>query len=227
MQRTLCAVFDIDDTLYLERDYVQSGFRAVGAWAARWTGISDFAERCWSCFLAGERQSVFNHALVEAGKECTPGLVSAMVEIYRAHVPSIALTNDAVAALKEISRTASVAIVSDGPAASQSRKADALGLELFAEPIILTEVLGPEFRKPNPAAFQRIEQTRPASVFLYVADNPAKDFAGPQQLGWTTVRVRRPGGLHYASDNISTIPDYEMPDCTELPHLISHLCKPQ
>ena len=24
-------VFDLDDTLYLERDYVRSGFRAVGA----------------------------------------------------------------------------------------------------------------------------------------------------------------------------------------------------
>jgi putative hydrolase of the HAD superfamily len=31
---------------------------------------------------------------------------------------------------------------------------------------------------------------------VYVADNPIKDFAGPRRLGWRTVRIRRPGGLH-------------------------------
>ena len=32
--------------------------------------------------------------------------------------------------------------------------------------------------------------------FAYVADNPQKDFAAPLQLGWLTVRIRRPGSLH-------------------------------
>ena len=39
----LCVVFDIDDTLYLERDYVLSGFAAVGPWARDWLAIPDFA----------------------------------------------------------------------------------------------------------------------------------------------------------------------------------------
>ena len=29
-----------------------------------------------------------------------------------------------------------------------------------------------------------------------MADNPAKDFVSPRQLGWRTVRIRRTGGLH-------------------------------
>ena len=33
-------VFDIDDTLYLERDYVRSGFTAAGAWARTELGLS-------------------------------------------------------------------------------------------------------------------------------------------------------------------------------------------
>ena len=44
--KPVCVVFDVDDTLYLERDYVRSGFRAVGVWASRWLGLSGFAERC-------------------------------------------------------------------------------------------------------------------------------------------------------------------------------------
>ena len=32
-----------------------------------------------------------------------------------------------------------------------------------------------------------------------MADNPAKDFAGPRSLGWHTVRLRRADGLHAAA----------------------------
>ena len=33
--------------------------------------------------------------------------------------------------------------------------------------------------------------------FVYVGDNPAKDFVAPRALGWRTVRVRRHGQLHH------------------------------
>jgi hypothetical protein len=53
MKRSVCAVFDIDDTLYLERDYVRSGFEAVGRWAVKWIQIEDFgwlacSALCWA-----------------------------------------------------------------------------------------------------------------------------------------------------------------------------------
>jgi putative hydrolase of the HAD superfamily len=31
---------------------------------------------------------------------------------------------------------------------------------------------------------------------VYVGDNPAKDFLAPNQLGWTTVQVKRPTTEH-------------------------------
>jgi len=223
MERRICAVFDIDDTLYLERDYVHSGFEAVGGWAAKWLHLDDFAERCWISFLAGRRGSIFDEVLRESGNEPTAGLVSALVEIYRSHTPSISLAPDALEALTEISRMASIAVVTDGPAVSQSRKVEALGLASFAAPILLTEVLGTEFRKPHPGAFEQVEKCRPASVYLYAADNPLKDFAAPKQLGWVTVRVRRPGGLHYAAENPAITPDYEMSDCSLLREVLAHL----
>ena len=34
--------------------------------------------------------------------------------------------------------------------------------------------------------------------FVYVADNPRKDFIAPRALGWRTVRIRRRGGEHVA-----------------------------
>src|SRR5882762_1725218 len=51
----LCFVFDLDDTLYLERDFVCSGFEHVGIYAEKELGIPNFAERAWSLFVAGHR----------------------------------------------------------------------------------------------------------------------------------------------------------------------------
>jgi putative hydrolase of the HAD superfamily len=223
MRSNICAVFDIDDTLYLERDYVRSGFEAVGHWIAKWIGVSDFAGRCWNSFLDGRRGSIFDNALRDAGTEPTPGLVSALVEIYRTHTPSISLAADALTALKTISQFASIAVISDGPVASQSRKVETLGLDSLAARVILTDTLGSEFRKPSPKAFRQIEQWGNGTIYVYVADNPLKDFEAPKKLGWGTVRVRRPHGMYFAAENSLATPDYEMPDCSNLPSVLSQL----
>jgi putative hydrolase of the HAD superfamily len=223
MKPDVCVVFDIDDTLYLEREYVQSGFGAVDEWAARWLDVPDFAERCWCAFEAGQRQFIFDTVLRQSGVQPSPGLIASLVALYRAHVPLISLAPDAYNAIAGIARTASIAVISDGPAASQTRKAEALRLSAFADPIILTELLGLDFAKPHARAFETVQELRPAARYLYVADNPLKDFAAPKQLGWLTVRVRRKYGLHYSVENPDQRPDFEMPDCSTLPHLIKQL----
>jgi putative hydrolase of the HAD superfamily len=223
MNPRICIVFDIDDTLYLERDYVQSGFEAVGRWVRKWVGVEDFADRCWRRFLAGGRRSIFDEALRECGKEPTRNLMSGLVEIYRTHEPSILLAEDASKALESIAGKVSIAVVSDGPVVSQSRKVDALGLKAFAAPIVLTGVFGESYFKPHPRAFEYVAQCRSADVYLYVADNPLKDFAAPRQLGWITVRVRRLGGLYYALENPEITPDHVMVDCSGMPELLAHL----
>src|SRR5580658_5079506 len=113
----LCVVFDIDDTLYLERDYVRSGFQAVGSWAADWLGIDDFFGACWKEFESGRRSTIFNQALTTRGQGPTPELVSCLVEIYRSHKPCIQLAPDAAEAIEQLSRRFPIAVVSDGPLA--------------------------------------------------------------------------------------------------------------
>ena len=223
MKNGICAVFDLDDTLYLEREYVCSGFNAVGRWAAKWIEIPDFGERCWQKFEAGLQKQVFDEVLCDCGLQPVPSLITALVETYRTHMPSIGLAPDAAEALKEISRTSLVAVVSDGPASSQSRKVEALELQRIATPIVLTDLLGIEFRKPHPKAFEYVEQRRLADVYVYVADNPLKDFTAPKKFGWASVRVRRPGGLHWAVENTVAAPDLELTDCSALPEALAQL----
>jgi putative hydrolase of the HAD superfamily len=220
----LCVVFDIDDTLYFERDYCYSGFDALAPWAKTWLGASGFAEKCREAHDSGRRGNVFNLVLEACGVECRPEAISALVGLYRSHLPAIRLCDDAREALSEAAARWPVAVISDGSAMSQSRKADALGLHSYASPIFLTELFGRDCTKPSPVLFRKVQEARPARRYVYVADNPAKDFHAPRMLGWHSVRIRRPGGLHHAVPNLpEATPNAELPDCSGLIRLLSEL----
>jgi putative hydrolase of the HAD superfamily len=219
----ICVVFDIDDTLYLERDYVVSGFNAVGRWATDWLAIANFQEHCASAFRSGVRGKIFDEALSRCSIEASPALVQALVEIYRTHVPNIQLTPDCEDTLPQVAERWPIAIVTDGPPAAQSAKAHALSLRKIANPIVLTGTLSDEFGKPHKHGFMLIERALPSTKFVYVADNPNKDFAGPKSLDWITIRVRRGEGLHYLTESVRDRPDVEIPDFTPLLPLLSQL----
>ena len=191
-------VFDVDDTLYLERDYVRSGFTAAGAWARTELGVADFGDRAWAAFEAGVRGRIFDEALAACGVPANGSVVSQLVDVYRSHAPAIEPLPDVSVWLAGRPADFAVAVVTDGPRASQRAKAAALDLAGWADPIVFTEELGPGRGKPHPAAFARVEAATglAGAACAYVADNPAKDFAGPRSRGWRTVRVRREGGLH-------------------------------
>jgi putative hydrolase of the HAD superfamily len=222
-------VFDIDDTLYLERDYVRSGFAAVGRLVRERTGMPDFAEQAWALFLAGTRRTIFDRILAGYGISPTPSLVGELVECYRRHDPEIALLPDAATALGRLAAdpTAAIAVLTDGPLASQQAKATTLELERWAELLVFTDELGPEWSKPSPLAFALVEERLgvAAARCVYVADNPAKDFAGPVGRGWRAVRIRRPESLHAAIDSDPGAGiDAELPDLEPLGRYLESSC---
>jgi putative hydrolase of the HAD superfamily len=213
-----CVVVDLDDTLFLERDYVRSGFSAVSAWLAAERGVQGFGKAAWALFGAGERGTIFDHALVQCGQVASPGLISELVARYRAHRPDIDLLPDARDSLRELQAGPTrLAVVSDGPLESQRAKAKAVGAYEWADPVVLTAELGPGLTKPSPEPFRLVEDAtgRTGAECTYVADNPAKDFAGPRARGWRTVRVRRVGSLHEAVPSGDEV-DVEIPDLTDL-----------
>jgi putative hydrolase of the HAD superfamily len=212
-------VFDIDDTLYLERDYVRSGFAAAGNWARDHLGVADLSDRAWDAFVAGRRGSIFDEVLAARGVEAAPDVIAGLVDAYRSHAPAISLLADARACLDAIAAAPrlSAAVVTGGPLASQRAKAAALELDRWADPIVFTEELGPDRAKPATTCFELVQEKlgAPAGECVYVADNPAKDFAGPHRLGWATVRVRRRGGLHQELESGLDVDD-EVVDLTGL-----------
>lgn len=200
-------VFDLDDTLYLERDYVKSGLRAVDSWARLTLGISGIFELAWDMFLAGIRGTTISRAFDTVGRQLTSDETSAAVNVYRNHNPNIHLCPDAYELLKQLSSCRDhVGIVTDGPAASQRAKLRALELDRRGYIVAITDDHGPAWHKPNTPAFEYVQSAlgiEPERC-IYIADNPLKDFVAPRLLGWETVRIVRPLGLHSLIDSRPT-----------------------
>ena len=81
-------------------------------------------------------------------------------------------------------------------------KINALGLNNIFDQILITEELGQKFWKPSIVPFSIMCDKLGviAKEAIYIADNPKKDFKGPNQLGMDSVRLRLKDGEHYRSE---------------------------
>lgn len=196
-------VFDMDDTLYLERDYVKSGFAKVSNWISTEFNKQDFFEIAWNLFCKGERGQIFNKSLEILDISADEMIVGNCVEIYRNHFPKISLLEDAEILLSHLDPRVATGLITDGPRNSQENKILALGLNHKITNIVVTDSYDSSWTKPSPKPYLFLMSNRdnaPAD-FIYVGDNPHKDFISPLKLGWSALRVRRPGSLHYEIEN--------------------------
>ncbi len=212
-------IFDLDDTLYPEREFVHSGFAAVDHWLRERRGLAGFAEEANRLFGEGLRGRIFDEALHRLEVDEVDALVPVLVAIYRAHAPRLALYPDAEWALGYFGPRLKLGLVTDGYAATQRNKFATLGLEPFFQAVMFTDDHGRENWKPSPEPFRRIAEAlaSPAAACAYVGDNPAKDFVAPNRLGWLTVHLQRKGGEYRG-----IVPD-ELPQDHRAQHEIGSL----
>lgn len=192
-------VFDLDDTLYLERQYVRSGARAVAAWLAPQLGYDPVATAS-ELLAAVNRDPVrdpFGRWLRRRGLDGSRWLPG-MLECYRAHRPDIRLQPGVERLLNQLSHTHALGVVTDGRCEQQRLKIEALGLDRWPLAIVLSDEIGREFWKPSVKPYRlalTLMGVRPEQA-VYVGDNPAKDFLGARRAGMLSLRWRRRGGLH-------------------------------
>ncbi len=189
-------IFDLDDTLYPERSYAIGGFRAASAWATAEFGVPDLTARLTALLDDGHLGRSFGLALAEAKPDHTPDDVAGLLKAYGAHTPDLALFDDAAAVLDRM-RGTTLGLITDGHARTQQRKVAALAIAPRFSELIYTGALGPDraFHKPHPRAFELMERALRQSAadrFVYVGDNPTKDFLAPNAMGWQTILVDRP-----------------------------------
>jgi len=196
---THAIVFDLDDTLYAERDYVLSGYAAVSE------QLSDDPNRrgelrqwLWERFLSGRHHGAFDALNERFSLGLTRRRIIELVGAYRNHKPSITPRPGIVDLLTRLGGEAKLGIISDGFLPAQELKLQAIGISDYFDAVVFTEALGRESWKPSPDGFEALCRTIgvEASKCTYIGDNPSKDFAAPNALGWRTVQLLLEGQIH-------------------------------
>ncbi len=184
-------IFDLDDTLYNERSYTESGLRAVARHGhSSWGWDANESFRFMMDVLEREgRGRIFDLWLREHGGE-TKARVRECVRIYRWHTPRLSLYPEAASVLDRL-RDAPLYIVTDGHKIVQGKKIAALNLEPLFRRIFITHRFGLRHAKPSTYCFEKIraEENCGWADMTYIGDNPAKDFVNLNPLGVNTVRV--------------------------------------
>ena len=188
-------LFDLDDTLYRELDFVESAFREVAGALGQCAGVPGPQAHAApaDAFVRFGRDRTINRAVEALG--LAPSLVPELVRVYRSHAPAgLQLHSDATRVLDRLAtQGVRLGLVTDGDPAVQRSKARALGLARWLAVMRFTWDEGAERQKPHARAFlPALEALGLAGdEVVYVGDNPAKDFVGARALGMYTVRVLR------------------------------------
>lgn len=188
MKRPPAFIFDLDDTLYAERDYVASCF----SWVAGRLGKPEAREMLEAAFIDGQPDPIGSLSeKIGLSDEDRKSLISDM----RAHQPSISLLPDAARLVARLrAENLPFSIVTNGRSVTQRRKIDALHVG-DAITIAISEEIGAE--KPDPEIFSPAAVAHDGADCVYIGDNPAKDFITPNKLDWLSVmRAHHGAGVH-------------------------------
>lgn len=225
MKNIKAVVFDLDDTLILEKDYIKSGLKKISnIFREKYNFNSDLIFNEMLELVSKNESNIFNKILDSYHIEYSKKDIIYLVDEYRNHSPNISLLNDAKKTLNWlIKNNYKLGIITDGYKETQRKKIKALGLNMIIDEIIITDELGKKYWKPNKYPYILIKQRLNISFneFIYVGDNPNKDFISAKELGIKTFKIVRKDGVYY---DIKKPKEYEADyKITSLTELIKYL----
>lgn len=185
-QKSSVVVFDLDDTLFKELDFLKSAYRQIARLISNGEKREDEVYQLMlDTYLSGG--NAFETVIRRYGAESWD--VQMLLAIYRNHKPIISLDEDTRVTLEQLKSAGVIlGIISDGRKAQQMNKVLALGLDRFVddENIIINE--DRDRMKPDERSFRQfMDKYGPNADYFYVGDNTDKDFIAPNKLGWTSV----------------------------------------
>jgi putative hydrolase of the HAD superfamily len=219
-------VFDLDDTLYRENDFVESGYKAIAQYLSRCSG-SDFQKLYARMIDTFHRKG--RHCVMTAVQESCPVdsiTIEQLVSIYRHHNPDIRLCPGYHGLLKELSENYRLGIITDGIPEVQERKVRALELEGLMDHVIYTWKFGEAMQKPHPLSFSLMLQSlgTDAENAIYIGDNPAKDGTGAHRAGMKFAQIHPPvsGGV-ISADTGDGEAEYVISSLFQLPSILKEM----
>lgn len=211
MKKTI--VFDLDDTLVPEIEYLKSAFREIAA-------LADASDQ--TIFESMMRDYHANEDVFGNLCERYPFLLKDdLKKVYRHHFPdfeNFAYVRGFLQSVKD--KGHKLGLITDGYSVTQRNKIRSLGIEDLFDLIVVSEEFGST--KPDPRNYEIFHQFKTEN-YIYVSDNVSKDFIAPNRLGWTTVCVQDCGTNIHKQDfnkDLVYLPTYKIKHLTELLNLI-------
>lgn len=207
-------IFDLDDTLIKEIDYLKSAFHEI----ANFVDINNknLFDQMLNWYFV--KQNVFENILNSYSKINIQDLKN----IYRNHFPDFDFNSKNRQLLVDLKqKNFKLGLISDGFSVTQRNKLKALEIEDLFDLIIISEEFGSE--KPNINNFEIFHQFETQEYF-YVADNVGKDFVTPNKLGWQTICLLDNGqNVHQQNFDLelSYLPTIKIADLNEILIFIS------
>jgi len=218
-------IFDLDNTLYKDINFVKSGFKVVSKYLSKRcskNAITIYNELLKLLKKHG-RGKVFNLWLKQ-NDLYSRQLVIHLVYIYRSHKPRLFLPKLTERSLKKLKAKYRLGLITDGLASVQRNKIEALGIEKYFEAVVVTDEIPGYHGKPSNVAYKIVLNLIKASAeqACYVADDMRKDFIGPNKLGMVSIFSKQ-----HAQENIKAKgeakPQYRINKINQLFSLISKL----
>lgn len=202
MTEDTVVVFDLEDTLYKEIDFLKSGYHAVADYLSTSLDGCDIYEEMIGDYYIGEKdvfQKVIDHYQLKIDK-------SVLTDVYRYHIPQISLSDEVRSVLEQLHSRCHLALITDGRPRTKKNIINALGLtDYFCwSDVYISDEVG--HLKTEPYSFEEIMETYPDCQYMYVGDNIQKDFLVPNQLGWMTVCLLDNGrNIHKQDFNVDDL----------------------
>lgn len=216
----LVVVFDLDDTLYKEVDFLKSAYKEIAVFLSKETDKNHgvIYNNMMEYYKNGA--NTFKEILEFTQSKNTT--VEQLITIYRNHSPNITLDIETEELLKRLKKgNVRMGLITDGRSKQQRNKIEALKLRDYFKDIIISEEFGSE--KPDIKNFKYFNDKYLGCQFLYIGDNTAKDFIAPNKLGWLTVCLLDQGNnIHQQNFNVKKAqqPVFTINSISELEHIL-------
>lgn len=190
-------IFDLDDTLYNEREFVIGGLKETSKYLSEKydLGYDELLYKTIEILENQGRGKIFNILCQQYNIDEN---IETLVDTYRNAKPKLNLYEDSQYILNKLKGNYKLGLITDGMAKVQWNKIEALSIKEYFNKIIVTDDFGREYWKPHVFAYEemlRYFKCLPEEA-IYVGDNPHKDFVGARCIGLKTVRIIREYGDH-------------------------------
>ena len=186
-------LFDMDDTVYSEKDNVRCGLRTL----TDYVGDPTLYDELWNAYVAKES---YIKSVLEKRGAYTEERYKEWLHVFR-RAPSDITPYEGLTDMLDrlLASGKRLGMITDGRPQSQEKKLGGLGISHYFEKIIITDTLGGvEFRKPSTAAFEIMHEHFGVSYekMVYIGDNLKKDMQPPLTLGMKFIHFDNEDGIY-------------------------------